>query len=394
MAYANHNNKDLDIAVFGASGFTGRLVAEYLSSRGADAGQWAMVGRNKDKLEAVRAEIGAPASTELLIADADNREQLTDVCRHAKVVLTTVGPYQLYGDNLIQACVETGTDYVDLCGEPNWMHEKINEHQNTAKENGARIVFSCGFDSIPSDLGVLHLQNEAKANHGGPASTVKCIVRSMKGTFSGGTAASFQATMASAFKDPSLIERLKSPFALTPNFAGPKQPSGAKPLYDEEFGLWMAPFIMAAINTKNVHRTNFLSGHSYGENFVYSEMMVAGKGDAGEATANAIAGASASLLGDDAPKPGEGPDRNERENGSYDFLFIGAAADGTVVKTSVIGDRDPGYGSTSKMISEAALCLIHDCDDKAGGITTPGATMGTALIERLQAHAGLTFAIE
>lgn len=394
MAYAKHTGKPIDVVVYGASGFTGRLVAEYLSGPAGAGYRWAMAGRNKEKLEAVRNDIGAPADTPILIADADDTASLKGLCDQAKVILTTVGPYQLYGEALVEMCVATGTDYVDLCGEPTFMRAMIDKHATAAKASGARIVFSCGFDSIPFDLGVLFVQQEAEKRWGAPAKEVQGRVRAMKGTFSGGTAASLKATMAAAFKDPSLIELLKSPFALTPGHEGAKQPSGSKPYYDENLGSWLAPFVMAPINTKNVHRTHHLLGNVFGDDFLYSEMLMTGPGDKGEATAQAVAGDN-SLMSDDGPKPGEGPSKEERENGFYDVLFIARGSDGDkAIHASVKGDKDPGYGSTSKMIAQSALGLVDNADDVSGGIWTPGAALGTTLIDRLQAHAGLTFALE
>ena len=395
MPAPNHAGKNVDIAVFGASGFTGRLVAEYLSRKyPASTGiRWAMVGRSAEKLAAVQKEIGAPDDTPIIVANADDPASLKAVAETSKVILTTVGPYQLYGNDLVAACAEAGTDYVDLCGEPAWMRKMIDAHEATAKKSGARIVFSCGFDSIPFDLGVHFLQQEAEKNFGAPCVEVRTLMRKMKGAFSGGTAASFKATMAAAMKDPAVIDLLKNPFALAPGFEGPKQPSGAKPFHDDELNLWLAPFIMAAINTKNVHRTNALSGHAYGEDFVYSEMMITGPGEEGEAVAKMIASDN-SMLGEDAPKPGEGPSKEERESGFYDVLLLGKAAAGQKINVSVKGDRDPGYGSTSKMIAEAALCLINESADAPGGILTPAAAMGDALIGRLTKNASLTFDVE
>ncbi len=386
------NNKEFDVVVYGASGFTGRLVAEYLTKQygaGADV-SWAMAGRSQDKLVQVRDEIGAPADTPLLTADASNEASLTKMVARAQVVCTTVGPYQLYGSDLVAACAAAGTDYVDLCGEPAWMRQMIDAHEATAKKSGARIVFSCGFDSIPFDLGVWFLQELAKKDLGGEVSRAKGRVRKMQGTFSGGTAASFKATMAAAFKDPEVLEWLKSPFSLTPGFTGPDQPKGNKPEFDENLDSWAAPFIMAAINTKNIHRSNMLLGHSYGKDFVYDEMLLTGPGEKGEETAKAVAGDN-SMMGEDAPKPGEGPGKEERENGHYDLLFIGEATDGSSVRAGVTGDMDPGYGSTSKMIAESAICLTREARDTAGGIWTPAPAMGRHLIERLKANAGLTF---
>ena len=378
--------RDFDVIVYGATGFTGRLVAEYLVQAGAT--RWAMAGRSEAKLTEVRDLIGAPADTPLVVADADDAASLAAMAARATVVLTTVGPYQLYGSALIAACVAAGTAYVDLCGEPAWMRHMIDAHEADAKRTGARIVFSCGFDSIPFDLGVLTLQDAARARFGKPVPRVKGRVRKMQGGFSGGTAASLKATLAAAAREPSLFKLLASPFALTPGFSGPHQPTGLIPEYDKTLGAWVAPFIMAPINTKNVHRTNFLLGHAYGEDFRYDEMMVAGLGDIGKAAAEAISKLNP-LASDKGPKPGEGPSKEERDNGHYDLLFVGLMEDGARLDAVVTGDRDPGYGSTSKMIAETARLLAET--EGAGGVWTPGALLGTALRDRLQERAGLTF---
>ncbi len=383
--------RDFDIIVYGATGFTGRLVAEYLIQAypGPDTPRWAMAGRSLSKLQEVRDEIRAPADIPLLTANSDDPASLRALCERTTVMLTTVGPYQLYGSDLVAACAETGTAYVDLCGEPAWMRHMIDAHHETARRTGARIVFSCGFDSIPFDLGVLTLQDAAKLKYGRAAPRVKCRVRKMQGGFSGGTAASLKATLAAAARDPSILGLLTNPFALTPGFQGPSQPRGLLPDYDKTIEAWVAPFIMAPINTKNVHRTNFLLGEAYGADFVYDEMMVAGLGDIGKAAAEAIAKINP-LASEKGPKPGEGPSKEERENGYYDILFIGEMPDGTRVDSVVTGDRDPGYGSTSKMIAETALCLVQDVAGE-GGIWTPGALLGEVLVKRLEAKAGLTF---
>ncbi|GHH20056.1 saccharopine dehydrogenase [Sphingomonas glacialis] len=380
--------RDFDIIVYGATGFTGRLAAEYLTQIGAQ--RWAMAGRSLSKLQEVRDLIGAPADTPLVTANSDDAASLRSLCERTKVVLTTVGPYQLYGNDLVAACAETGTAYVDLCGEPAWMRHMIDAHHETAKRTGARIVFSCGFDSIPFDLGVLALQDAAKAKFGHPMPRVKGRVRKMQGGASGGTVASLKATLAAAAKHPSILGLLINPFALTPGFEGPAQPKGLLPEYDRAIEAWVAPFIMAPINTKNVHRTNFLLGEAYGADFVYDEMMVApGIGEMGKAAAEAIARMNP-LSSDKGPKPGEGPSPEERDAGFYDLLFIGEGANGERIDCVVTGDKDPGYGSTSKMIAETALCLVEDVAGE-GGIWTPGALMGKVLADRLQAKAGLTF---
>ena len=385
-----------DIVVYGATGFTGQLVAEYLASRYAGKAdlKWAMAGRSLDKLASVREAIGAPADTALIAADAGDPVSLKAMIDQTRSVLTTVGPYQLYGSELVAACVASGTDYFDLCGEPVWMRQMIDAHQAAAQSSGARIVFSCGFDSLPFELGVFFLQQTAKKILGAPVSRVKGRVRNMKGTFSGGTAASIKATFAAAAKDLSLVAMLKNPFVLTPGFEGPKQPPGNKPLFDEDLGMWTAPFVMATINTRNVHRSNLLMGFPYGKDFVYDEMVLTGPGEKGEANAKLVVAANMEMGGPGGPKPGEGPSKEQRDNGLYDLLFVGLAEGGRQVRVAVRGDRDPGYGSTSKMISECAICLLRDTPEVPGGIWTPGAAMGDRLIKRLVDHAGLTLDVE
>jgi short subunit dehydrogenase-like uncharacterized protein len=384
---------DFDIIVYGATGFTGRLVAEYLAANDAGDLNWAMAGRSLTKLQQVRDEIGAPADTPLLTANADDPASLKAMVARAACVITTVGPYQLYGEPLLAACVETGTAYVDLCGEPNWMHDMIAKYDAAAKASGARIVFSCGFDSIPFDLGVWTVEQAAKAKFGKPAPRVKGRVRAMRGTFSGGTFASGKATAAAAIKNPSVFKILLDPFALTPGFEGPAQPKGVLPEYDDAVGAWVAPFMMAVINTKNVHRTNFLAGHPYGEDFQYDEMMVApGLGEMGKAAAEAIAKFNP-MNAETGPAPGEGPSKEERETGFYDLAFVAEMPGGERLTATVKGDRDPGYGSTSKMIAESAFCLVRDVKGD-GGVWTPGAIMAEPLIKRLEAHAGMRFTVD
>jgi len=386
--------QEFDIVVHGATGFTGRLVIEHLLARAPTGLRWAMGGRSLAKLAAVREAVGAPADTPLVVTDSSDPASLAALVARTRLVLTTVGPYQLYGSALVQACAEHGVDYVDLCGEPAWMRQMIDAHQAAAQGSGARIVFSCGFDSIPFDLGVLMLQDEMVRRFGAPAPRVRGRVRKMKGSFSGGTAASLKATMAAA-ADPVVLGLLRNPFALTPGFEGPRQPSGNKPMVDDALGpdTWVAPFVMAAINTRNVHRSNFLLQQAWGADFVYDEMLVTGAGAKGQAIAEAVA-ADKSLASDDGPQPGEGPSRAERDAGFYDLLFLGTGTDGQTLKVSVSGDRDPGYGSTSKMIAESAICLLQDAKATPGGIWTPASAMGQLLIQRLQAFAGLRFTID
>jgi short subunit dehydrogenase-like uncharacterized protein len=385
-----------DIIVYGATGFTGQLVAEYLAAHytGKDAPKWAMAGRSQEKLAAVRDAIAAPADTALIVADASDPASLNAMVEQTGSVISTVGPYQLYGNDLLAACAGSGTDYFDLCGEPIWMRQMIDKHEAAAKASGARIVFSCGFDSVPFELGAFFVQEEAKRVFGAPALRVKGRVRDMRGTLSGGTAASGRATFEAVAKDLSLVAILNDPFALTPGFKGPKQPKGNKSAFEEDLQSWAAPFMMALINTRNVHRSNLLMGFPYGREFVYDEMVLTGPGERGEANARKVMAANNEKTGPNARKPGEGPSKEERENGLYDLLYIAVAPDGREVRAGVKGDRDPGYGSTSKMISECAICLLRDTPGVPAGFWTPGAAMQHKLIKRLVDHAGLTFAVE
>ncbi len=385
---------DLGIVVYGATGYTGKLVVDYLHRQYGVNGKvpWAMAGRSMDKLVAARDELGVAADVPLVVADASDPASIKAMAEQARVVLTTVGPYQLYGSDLVAACAASGTDYVDLCGEPNWMRQMIDAHSETAKGSGARIVFSCGFDSIPFDLGVLFVQQAAKDRFGAALPRVRGRVRGMKGTWSGGTLASFRATMAAAANDPELVAILTDPFALTPGFTGAQQPGGMKPMYDEAVKSWVAPFVMATINTKNIHRSNLLLQHAYGENFVYDEMLITGPGAEGEAMAKAVA-EDKSMASDPTP-PGEGPTAEQRESGFYDLLFLGETAEGQAIVANVKGDMDPGYGSTSKMIAESAVCLLENPQAASGGIWTPASAMGSLLIDRLQRNAGVTFELE
>ena len=389
------SDREFDIIVYGASGFTGRLVAEYLSETygQGDSVTWAMAGRNETKLADVRAEIGAPEQTALIVADAADLEALKNMAARARVVITSTGPFQLYGSPLVEACAATGTDYVDLSGEPVWMADMIAAHDAAAKASGARIVHSCGFDSIPFDLGVWFLQEEAQKRFGAPTAVVHGRVRAMNGKLSGGTVASGKATMVAAMQDPAYMARLRDPFLLADGFTGPRQPGATKPREDESLGVWLAPFMMAPINTKNIHRSNALLGHAYGEDFTYDEMLITGPGEKGRAIAEHLA-ASPPGSEPDAPEPGEGPNKEEREAGSYDLLFIGEGPEGQALHVGVTGDRDPGYGSTAKMIAEAALCLINDVPDAPGGVLTPVPVMAEPLLVRMREKAGLTFTVE
>ena len=387
------SDREFDVVIFGASGYTGKLVAEYMHDQyGNDHSiKYAIAGRNTEKLLEVKKDLRLNEDISILEVDSSNLDSLDKMTRSARCILTTVGPYQLYGSKLVESCARNGTDYVDLTGEPGWMYEMINAHKETAQKSGARIVFSCGFDSIPFDLGVYFVQNAAKEKFGKPAPHVRGRVKAMNGEFSGGTIASLGATMSTLKEKPELIKVLANPFSLTEGFEGPSQLDDSKPLLDEKMNMWLSPFVMAPINTKNIHRSNALLDHTYGEDFCYDEMMIAGEGDEGEQMAKEMSSGNP-MGGDNLPQPGEGPSKESREKGNYDILFF-ADLEEKSIEARVTGDMDPGYGSTSKMIAESALCLVQDCPDLAGGIYTPAPSMGEKLIDRLIKKAGLTFDI-
>ncbi len=375
---------EFDIIVYGATGYTGRLVAEHLSRTYGSGGEvkWAMAGRDGKKLAEVRDEIGAAASTPLVVADGEDAVALRLMCERARCIVTTVGPYQLYGSKLVAACAASGTDYLNLSGEANWMRAMIDAHETEAKRTGARILFSCGFDSIPFELGVMFVQDIAKRRLGHAVPRVKGRIRGLGGSLSGGTVASGEATRAAAAKDPSVIRLLVDPFALTPGFRGAEQPRGDKVEDDPDTGTKIGPWMMMPINSKNIHRSNFLRGNPYGTDFVYDEMVMVREGEKP---------LEFTFADGKVPKPGEGPSKEEREAGFYDLVFIGIDRDGKKVQAQVYGKKDPGYGSTAMILAETALCLLRDVGNVGGGILLPGAALGQKLIERLQARAQLSF---
>ena len=401
--------RHFDLVVFGATGFTGALVAEHLHATAGVGGElsWALAGRDLAKLAAVRERIGAPPELPLIRADAGDAAGLSALVAQARCVLTTVGPYQRYGTALVEACADAGTDYVDLCGEVGWMARMIPKLQPAARRSGAHIVFSCGFDSIPFDLGVVHLQSVAQQRFGAPMPRVRSLVRVMKGTLSGGTMASALATLEAMRNDPDEAARLADPFALTPGFRGPAQPDPGGAVHDDLAGTWSGPFMMAEINTRNVHRTHFLLGHPWGKDFVYDERMATGDGADGERRARRLVqldrwqrrlldfGPSRAVLQRLVlPRPGQGPSARQRERGRFEVLLVGSNPEGQTVRTVVKGERDPGYGATSRIVAETARCLLAQGDRAEGGVYTPGALLGLTLVERLQARAGMRFDTE
>jgi len=404
------SKREFDVIIWGASGFTGRLVAEYyLKQYGLDGTlKWAMAGRSQNKLEQVRKELGNK-DVPLIVADSHDRDSLDAMVSRAKVICTTVGPYALYGDELVASCVEHGTDYCDLAGETQWIRRMIDSHNEAAQKSGARIVHCCGFDSIPSDLGVHYLQNECQERKGEYAQHVKMRLKSAKGGFSGGTYASMNNVMAEAAEDPEVYKVLFNPYGLNPrgDMKGPDRADLQSVKLDKDVNAYIMPFIMAAINTRVVRRSHALLGYPYGKDFRYDEAMISGKGLAGRLKGYAGLAALAAMMAGKPdsfykkvinkffPEPGEGPSKEEREAGFWNFTVVGKLKDGSAVTARVTGDRDPGYGSTSKMLGESAACLALDkkSSPKVAGILTPASAMGMTLIERLQKHAGLSFSI-
>jgi len=405
--------REFDLIVMGATGFTGCLVAEHLLARHGvdDSLKWALAGRSREKLEQVRAGLGEQAAAlPLITADSHDRASLDALVQRTRVICTTVGPYALHGSDLVAACCEHGTDYCDLSGEVPWMRKMIDQHAETAQKSGARIVHCCGFDSIPSDLGVWFLQNAAQEKFGKPLERVRLRVKAAKGGLSGGTFASMLNIVEESRRDEETAKVLKNPFSLCPPDArkGPRQPYISSPKFDAATGSWAAPFIMAAINTRVVHRANALQEFAYGKGFRYDEAVLTGKGFSGRAKATMVSlGMGAFALGAAIgptrsmlkklvlPKPGEGPSPAQREAGFFNIIVEGRTAEGETLRARVKGERDPGYGCTSKMIGEAAVCLARDIgDDIAGGFWTPATALDGKLLERLAEHAAVTFELD
>jgi len=410
-------DRKFDVVLWGATGFTGKLVAAYLLERYGAGGElhWALAGRNREKLEAVRAEIGrdtgADAATlPLIVADAADDASLTSMVDAARVICTTVGPYARYGSRLVAACARRGTHYCDLTGEVQWMRRMIDAHADEAKTSGARIVHTCGFDSILSDLGVFFVDGEMHRQHESHCAAVKCRVVAFSGGFSGGTVASMFNMLEEAGHDPEVRRVMEDPYALNPasERSGPDGPDQTGPVYDPDFDSWTAPFVTAAINTRVVRRSNALLDGGYGREFRYDEAMLMGAGPAGWAKAAALSAALGAttvagalgpvrqLMARFAPSPGEGPSKQQREEGFFKIRFLGRHPQDSKknVHALVTGDRDPGYGSTAKMLGESAVCLARDDLAVAGGFWTPASAMGEALLARLQANAGVKFTID
>lgn len=397
--------REFDVVVYGATSFVGQILSRYLNHQyGSDGGlKWAIAGRSQAKLDKVNSDLGTSLPT--IVADAHDVVALDAMTKRAKVICTTVGPYALYGSDLVAACAANGTDCCDLTGEPQWMKRMIDAHQAKAAETGARIVHNCGFDSLPSDLGVLFTQQQAIAQLGSHCSKIRMAVKAAKGGMSGGTIASMINVFNEASNDPTLRKTLQNPYAVCPegDRSGVRQLNVSSPQYDADIGHWLAPFVMASINTRVVHRSHALAGHPWGKDFLYDEsMMMKGRFAATAMTAGlggfmamvAIKPTRWLLQKFALPAPGEGPSPAEQEAGFYDMRFFGTTANGQTIRTKVTGDKDPGYGSTAKMLGEAAVCLARDIDeDVPGGFPTPSIVFGNKLIDRLCQNAGLTFEV-
>lgn len=415
------------VVLYGATSFVGQITAHYLAQflsnkKSADDSEksavtWAIAGRDKEKLEKLQSELSKAQNNEetdkkvdIIIANSDDDTSLDEMTKQTQVIISTVGPYLKYGEPLIKSCVNNGTDYVDLTGEAIFIKDMMDKYQAKAQQTGARIVNSCGFDSIPSDLGVYFTQQQAEAKFNQQCDVIHMRVKAAKGGLSGGTIASMATIFEEVGKDKARRKQVANPYLLNDDTDAPnvRQDNVSKPEYDSEHQRWLAPFVMASINTRIVHRSNQLLGYEYGRDFKYDEAMWMKDGVKGQLSSYAM---SAGLLGFATammikpsrellskhvlPKSGSGPSKSEQENGYFDIRFFGETSEKDSISTKVTGDKDPGYGSTSRMLAQSALCLAQDVTkaEVAGGFWTPAAAMGNKLLTRLEEHAGLSFAV-
>jgi saccharopine dehydrogenase (NAD+, L-glutamate forming) len=410
---SNSEKRAYAVVLYGATSFVGQITAHYLAeflSANKDKNgteiTWAIAGRDQEKLNELQSRLAS--KVDIIIANSDDAASLDAMTEQTQVIISTVGPYLKYGEPLIKSCVDNGTDYVDLTGEAIFIKDMMDKYQEAAKQSGARIVNSCGFDSIPSDLGVYFTQKQAEAKFDSACDVIHMRVKAAKGGLSGGTIASMVTIFEEVGQDKSRRKQVANPYLLNDDKDAPnmRQSNVSKPEYDSEHQRWLAPFVMASINTRIVHRSNQLLGYEYGRDFKYDEAMWMKDGIKGKLTSYAL---SAGLLGFATammitpsrellskhvlPKSGSGPSKEEQENGYFDIRLFGQTANQDSIATKVTGDKDPGYGSTSRMLSQAALCLAQDIskEEVSGGFWTPASAMGDKLIERLEEHAGLSF---
>jgi short subunit dehydrogenase-like uncharacterized protein len=401
---SDRGDREFDLILFGASSFVGKLTAAYLAAAAPADLKVALAGRSAGKLEKVRQSLDGPARDwPTMLADASDPESLAAMAKATRVVLTTVGPYAKYGMPLVLACAEAGTDYADLTGEPLFMRQSIDEADGTAKASGARIVHTCGFDSIPSDLGVLALHEAAVAAGAGDLGETTLIVEAMKGGFSGGTIDSMKVQIDRSKSDPEARRLAADPYALSPDRAA--DPDGSVEgdsmgiSRDPETGDFLAPFVMAVVNTRVVRRSNALLGHAYGKGLRYREVMKAGGGPVGVVKAGAVAGGLGGLVAGLSfppsrmvldrllPDPGEGPSEQSRENGFFRMNVTTTTSSGRRFRCRIAASGDPGYKATAVMLGEAGLCLAldHDATPEVAGVLTPATAMGSVLTDRLRA---------
>lgn len=415
------------VVLYGATSFVGQITAHYLTQflsnpsnqSGPDSNlvKWAIAGRDQEKLEKLQTELSVAhkggiekAKVDIIIANSNDDASLDEMTKQTQVIISTVGPYFKYGEPLVKSCTKNGTDYVDLTGEAIFIKDMMDKYQDDAKKSGARIVNSCGFDSIPSDLGVYFTQQQAKEQFDTACTVINMRVKAAKGGLSGGTIASMATIFEEVGKDKSRRKQVANPYLLNDDENAPsvRQDNVSKPEYDREHKRWLAPFVMASINTRIVHHSNQLLGYEYGRNFKYDEAMwmkdgVKGKlmsygmsvGLLGFATAMSIKPSREFLSKHVLTKSGDGPSKSEQENGYFDIRFFGETSNKDTINTKVTGDKDPGYGSTSRMLAQSALCLAQDIakDDVEGGFWTPASAMGDKLLTRLETHAGLSFEV-
>ena len=402
------NNKVFDIVIYGATSVVGEIITRYMVDRYGVDGEfkWAIAGRSEAKLLQLKQNARAQDVTHL-IADASNEDQLRDLVEQTQVVLSTVGPYAIYGEPLLKACVESGTDYCDITGEVHWVAAMIRKYEAAAKRSGARIVHCSGFDSIPSDMGVFFLQKSAEDAFGEYCIKVKNRIAKFSGVMSGGSFASFMNAITDSANNPQVKQDIDDPYSLCPPNHGytARQSDLSTAFFDSDFNAWTAPFLVAPANCKTVHRSNALLGNPYGAEFLYHEASLAGRGSKGRRTSLMISlvlkmfwtlGAikpTRWLLERFMPKAGDGPTLEQQEKGLFELRFIGHTASKRTIKVRVTGDKDPGYGSTSQIVTESAICLLQTPDSIAGGFWTPSSLYGSRLIDRLQENAGLTFEV-
>ena len=412
---SNSDQRPYAVVLYGATSFVGKITAHYLAEflsankdASGDTVTWAIAGRDQEKLNELQSNL--VSKVDIIVANSDDAASLDAMTKQTQVIISTVGPYLKYGEPLIKSCVDNGTDYVDLTGEAIFIKDMLDKYQEAAKQSGARIVNSCGFDSIPSDLGVYFTQKQAEAKFDSACDVIHMRVKAAKGGLSGGTIASMATIFEEVGQDKSRRKQVANPYLLNDDKDAPnvRQDNVSKPEYDSEHKRWLAPFVMASINTRIVHRSNQLLGYDYGREFKYDEAMWMKDGIKGKITSYAL---SAGLLGFATammitpsrellskhvlPKSGSGPSKEEQENGFFDIRLFGQTANQESIATKVTGDKDPGYGSTSRMLSQAALCLAQDIskEEVAGGFWTPASAMGNKLLIRLEEYAGLSFEV-